>query len=367
MIEGFWSRPPEYGRSREVDPLALSTIHEAAADILLPFLSGRTRSAADYLWVLVGLRWAGARSASDIDIWDAFETFEKALKLTWYHRGKRQGFTGVDAVRDHYDGGRAGLDFKLLANQRSQGLLGAYLRSLRDCQLVERRSLRLAESGRALIDTIQFRWHGELSGYGWLDRVFQRAEAGFSSRVLRDLGAALFDPEPMRDVAIAIRARGASPAWSAAARLLTTTTDKRVVAGVGRDLARVSGQALVAFWSLLTAPAAAGRTLPRIEVSRLRSRGWRDFVFRSPGIRAIREPFDRFLSEAGRRPRRSLIDLHRSVWEQRGHVVPWISLSKGSVRVRPDIALRTPPADFESDLRWGVAHRLLRETNWRPT
>jgi len=67
-IEGFWSKPPEHGRNRELDPLALSTLHEAAADVLLPFLSGRTWKVEDYLWVLIGLRWADELSATDGEI-----------------------------------------------------------------------------------------------------------------------------------------------------------------------------------------------------------------------------------------------------------------------------------------------------------
>jgi hypothetical protein len=52
-FEAFWSRPPDFGRGREQDPLGLSSLHEAAADVLLPLLSGRTRKAEEYIWVLV--------------------------------------------------------------------------------------------------------------------------------------------------------------------------------------------------------------------------------------------------------------------------------------------------------------------------
>lgn len=361
-IEGFWSKAPEHGRSRELDPLALSTVHEAAADVLLPFLSGRTWKAEDYLWVLIGLRWAGEHAATDGQIWERFEDFEKALKLTWYHGGRRQGFTGVDAIRGHYNAGRRDLKFKLVSNQRSQGLLGAYIRSLREGQLVERRSLRLRDPGRALIDGIQFWWGGEISGYQWLARTFSRAQKGFSRGVFRDLGSALFDPDPMRDVALAIRALGPRPAWPTAARRLTASNGKHLVAIVGGEFARFSKRVTAAFWSLLEAP---GRSVPRLEVAGLRSRGWRDVVFRSDGLRPLREPFDRFVRDAQRRPRRALVELHTAVWERRGHVVPWIRAASGTIRVRPDVAVKTPPAEGEWDLRWAVAHELLRRTGWR--
>jgi hypothetical protein len=363
-IEGFWSKAPEYGRSRELDPLGLSTVHEAAADVLLPFLSGRTWTAEDYLWVLVGLRWAGEHASTEGEIWEYFEVFEKALKLNWYHRGRRQGFTGVDAVRDHYNAGRTDLLFKLVSNQRSQGLLGAYLRSLREGGLVERRSLRLADPGRALIGGIMFRWSGEISGYGWLAHAFDRAQQGFGRIVLRELGAALFDPEPMRDVAMAIRSLGAGPAWRTAAPRLASSNGKQIVAGIGNDLARFSKRVTQAFWVILESP---GRAVARLEAAGLSSRGWRDVVFRSNGLQPLREPFDRFLLDAQRRPKHALVDLHGAIWDQRGHTVPWIRISKGSILVRPDVALKAPPAEGEWDLRWNVAHELVRQTGWRPS
>ena len=363
-IEGFWSKPPDYGRNRESDPLGLSTVHEAAADVLLPFISGRTRRAHDYLWVLVGLQWAGGDdAATDGEIWERFEVFEKALKLNWYHRGRR-GFTGVNAVGDQYVTRRTDLEFKLVSNQRSQGLLGTYLRSLREGDLVDRRSLRLSDSGRALIDrAVPLRWSGEISSYGWLARTFERAQQGFVRSVLRDLGKALFDPEPMRDVATAIRSLGGRPAWRTAALRLAASEGKQLVAGIGNHFARFARRVTDAFWSMLESP---NQTVTQLEVGGLKTRGWRDVVFRSVGLQPFREPFDRFLIDVQRRPRYALIDLHNAVWARRGHTVPWMRVSNGRINVRRDIALKAPPAEREWDLRWTVAHELIRQTRWRP-
>jgi hypothetical protein len=363
-FEGFWSQPPEIGRSRELDPLGLSSVHEAAADVLLPFLSGRTRTADEYLWVLIGLRWSEGRSASEAEIWDGFEAFEKALKLSWYHSGRRQGFTGVDAIRGHYEAGRRDFNFNLVSLQRSQGLLGAYIQSLRKSSLVEPRSLRPTKRGRALIGEIVFRWNGKISGYGWLARTFGEAEKRFSSSTHRDLGSALFDDERMRDVATAIYNLGAQPAWFGASRSLGGSNDKRLVATIGDELARFSNQMTKTFWSLLESPS---RTVVRLVRRRLRSPKWRDVVFRSNGLRPFRESFDRFLIDSGSRPAAALIALHTSVWDRRGHVAPWIRASKGNIRVRPDIALKVPPVERDWDLRWGVAHGLIRRTRWRPS
>ncbi len=362
-IYGFWLKPPDYGRSRELDPLALSTLHDAAADVLLPILSGRTRSAEDFIWVLVGLRWANEQAPTEIEIWDHFEIFEKALKLTWFHQGRVTGYSGRDAIRDHYNAGRTDLSFKLISNQRYQGLLGAYLRALRAGALVHGRSLRLTEVGKMLINKIRFQWKGTVSGYGWLARTFERAKMGFTRSVYRELGAALFDPPAMCDVARTIRALGARPNWRSAARRLTISNGKRPVALIGNDLGHFLKQVTATFWSILEKPT---RAVPRLEAGPLRARGWRDIIFRSERLQALHNPIESFLADAGRHPRRALIELHAAVWKQRGHPVPWVRASKGKIIVRTDIGLKTPPAEAEWDLRWVVAHKLIRQTAWRP-
>ena len=68
----------------------------------------------------------------------------------------------------------------------------------------------------------------------------------------------------------------------------------------------------------------------------------------------------------GKEYERALIDLHEAVWERRGHQVPWIRVSNGKISVRPDVALKAPPQEGEWDLRWVVAHELIRRTGWRP-
>jgi hypothetical protein len=83
-----------------------------------------------------------------------------------------------------------------------------------------RPSLRLTGAGKALVHGIRFQWNGTISGYGWLARAFKQAEAGFASDVYRELGAALFNPPAMRDVAATICELGAQPAWRKAARSL---------------------------------------------------------------------------------------------------------------------------------------------------
>jgi hypothetical protein len=229
---------------------------------------------------------------------------------------------------------------------------------------VKRESLKLEDnSAHALIDSVPFWWNGGISGYGWLKRTFTRAEVGFNRNVLRELGGRLFDRADMHDVAARIKALGPLPAWRKAAPRLGASNQKQILAGVGNDLAVFCRRATSAFWELL---GSGGRSVQDVGPGRLRQGAWREVAFRSATMQGFREPFDRFLSEVGRYPRRALIQLHCAVWERRGHDVPWVRLRNGRVQVRPDIEMKLPPPESEWDLRWGVAHRLISRTGWRP-
>ena len=151
------------------------------------------------------------------------------------------------------------------------GLLGAYLRSLRDAGLVQRRSLKLEDnSTHALIDGVPFWWNGGISGFGWLKRTFARVEAGFNRSVLVELGRRLFSRADMHDVAARIKALGPSPAWRKAASRLGALNQKRVLAGVGSDLGVFCRRATNGFWELLRS---RGQSVPDVppELSPTRS------------------------------------------------------------------------------------------------
>ena len=83
----FWNRPIARDRTRSVDPLGLYALREAMADKLVPLLTGATRDADEYLWTLIGLRWAQEATGSSIETVifnDGFALFERALKQYWY-------------------------------------------------------------------------------------------------------------------------------------------------------------------------------------------------------------------------------------------------------------------------------------------
>lgn len=63
----FWNRPPSRDPQRTVDPLGFDALREAMADKLVPLLTGATRDADEYLWTLIGLRWARETTGSSID------------------------------------------------------------------------------------------------------------------------------------------------------------------------------------------------------------------------------------------------------------------------------------------------------------
>ena len=60
----FWNQPPTREPTRSVDPLGFDALREAMADKLVPLLTGATRDADEYLWTLIGLRWAHETTGS---------------------------------------------------------------------------------------------------------------------------------------------------------------------------------------------------------------------------------------------------------------------------------------------------------------
>jgi hypothetical protein len=347
----------------------MSSLHEAAANVLLPHISGRTREANDYLWTLIGLREGGEDGSSggrtDADIWQSFARFEKALKMYWYESGRRS-FTGINAVRRQYKHGREDLDFQLLSNQRSLGLLGAYVRSLREAGLVESHSLRLSAPGKSLVSIVDFSWWGELTRQ-WRDR-FKRATDQLTCPAGREmkvaLGKKLFCPQAMCGGACAIRLLGAGPRWPAAARHLRDWPAKQAVAKVGTHLLRLLNASTEAFWTILKTPDAKILPLP---TGPLRQMDWLEAIYDSP---TTADRWREFLATAGRSPaaaRDALVAIHDRTWQDRGHGEPWISCRNGRLWVRSDIRFKTPSRDAGWDLRWSVCHRLIHQTYWRPS
>ena len=152
----FWNRPAERDRSRSVDPLGFVALRESMADGLVPLLTGATRNADEYLWALIGLRWARKDTGSSIDATifnQGFAPFERALKQYWYYFHRRLS-SGINVVKKLCREAQPDVRRPILADQRATGLLGSYIVSLRRMGLVQKDALCVAEDGadRLLVD-----------------------------------------------------------------------------------------------------------------------------------------------------------------------------------------------------------------------
>jgi hypothetical protein len=363
----FWVASPEPS-TRETDPIGTSALHEAAAGVLLPLVSGRTQQAVDYLWVLVGLETASRYVHTDTEIWRFFARFEKALKLYWYEAQVRTSFDGIRAIKVAAANRILDLDFRLLSHQRSQGILGAYIRSLRRAGLIETGSLQLTAAARGLVQPLAFQWTGALTR-GW-QRHFARAHESLSPTTpigrdtLEILGQKVLSAPEMVGTVAAIRELGKDPLWRQAASRLKSWPQKETVACCADPLLRLLRAMTEAFWRLLEEPQAPLHVLPLANLADL---GWLKAI---RGRESSRDPFAEFMNHLRRSPRATkaaLIDLHRAVWKARGHDEYWVENRGGQIHVRRDLqyALPLSQATDNWDLRWSVSYQLIRQTHWR--
>jgi hypothetical protein len=363
----FWLRPTNTEESREIDPLGFSSLHEAAADVVLPHLTWRTLSADEYLWVLIGLGRAAEFATTDVGVWRFFARFERALKLSWYWSGRESSFNGIRAVMEQCDAGASTLDFRLLADQRSQGLLGAYLRPLRRSGLVSQRSLKLEPAGSEIAAHIGFYWSGE-QNRTWCHQFNETADqlAGHAGQEAKQLlGRKLFSHPEMVVVANAIQRLGAKPQWGRAANMLRDRPDKATIARIAAPLGNLLQASTAAFWQLLQEPITSIQPLP---VPSILLGNWIQAV---PNRSGWADPFVEFRATAGKSgkaARAAIVRLHERIWSSRGHEDFWVIEDGRRLKVRPDIRYKRPAAgNGEWDFRWSVCHRLVRQTKWRAT
>jgi hypothetical protein len=142
-----------------LDPLGLDQMKEELADRLVPFLTGRTDSIEEAFWAMTFLRWATTDNSSEGATVTRFLQWERCLKLVWAHflsMAPYQNFPGILRARSQSEeeGAPSSRFRPLLVNQRTQGLLGAYLRPLRKLGLVESNALLLSEVGRLWTNSV---------------------------------------------------------------------------------------------------------------------------------------------------------------------------------------------------------------------
>lgn len=366
----FWSAAPERPSPRAVDPLGFDALREAMADHLVPLLSSATRSADDYLWTLIGLRWAHEHTKSSIDatlFTEGFARYERLLKQFWvyYHRRPAAGISGITVISDLCEGDHPNDRRPILANQRTAGLLGNYIVSLRGMGLVRPRSLRLHDAPvDSLLVDLPFHpprsWTSSWSG-------LRAAFTGLSLTQARvRLGRRLFDrsQHSMHRAATAVRSAPGATSW-AQVRLSMLDRDQARLARATRAVMAFEVTAQEAFAPLLqgasTVPQSLGNALRADAAAMRRSDPYpTSWSIRNP----LRRAMDAAISalEAHRAPGAVLLDLHKTVTMRVRRTESWI---RDLGEPAPGFRGWTPRAGVP-DFRFHNLCELVRTTRWRP-
>jgi len=357
----FWNTSHKRLAERTGDPLGFDALREAMADCLVPHLTGATNHADDYLWVLIGLRWArtNAQTTVDADVWEEFRKFERALKQYWHKFTNRSDYLGKLEVKKLCAKERPSVNQPILKNERATGLLGTYLASLRVIGLVEKSALAPTTAGEQLVRGIAFTcrprtftsWSALRDGYGPTERDVRRCR--------KALGIYLFRDEHMRCAATAIWARATAP-WSGLAALLGV--EQRRVANACAAVLTVEKEMVEAFRELLDGnPNLSAVRRARVKVASARARNRHpipDAWSNQPIAKALEGAWSACID--GRRIEQRLLDLHIEIVQSVRGNIPWIADlgEKSEVEFRPAFAGR----DFRRD----NLERLVRETKWSP-
>jgi len=363
----FWNQPPTRDPTRSVDPLGFDALREAMADKLVPLLTGATRDADEYLWTLVGLRWAHEATGSSVDATifsQGFAPFERALKQYWYKfRGRASG--GINVVKKLCDEAQPDVRRPILVDQRATGLLGNYIVSLRGMRLVQKDSLRVVDDAadRLLVDIKFAPPRSWSSSWVALNRAFSGIELK-SAR--RRLGVRLFaggSPEMAR-AARAVLERPSATSWARVGRRDLDSEQARLAAAT-TALIRLETAALAGFGDLLRGE----KTLPRSTRKSLRSlaaatRDADPFPSSWGGSNPLRSAIRDALSSLarGRDPAAALLRLHIAVTREVRQTDHWLlhlgDMPAGSQQWRPGAGA--------PDFRFGNLRTLVRQTRWRP-
>lgn len=358
----FWNTSHKSLYKRTGDPLGLHALREAMSDCLVPHLTGATRHADDYLWVLVGLRWARDDTGAtvDADVWEEFRKFERALKQYWHRFTARRDYLGKREVAKLCEHERPNVNKRILEDERATGLLGSYIASLRAIGLIEKSALAPTKVGDQLIRGVGFTarprtftsWSALRTGYGPTAREVRGCR--------KALGSHLFQDDHMRCAASAMLARATARSWSGLAAFLTT--EQRRVASACAAVLNVEEAMAGAFGELLTGRpslTATQRVRVRDTSARVRDRqpipdAWSN----QPIAKALDGAWSACID--GRRIEQRLVDLHVEVVHTVRGNEPWITIlgEESLVEYRPVFAGR--------DFRLKNLARLVGQTKWSP-
>lgn len=369
----FWNKPPIRERGRSVDPLGFVALREAMADALVPLLSGATRSADDYIWTMIGLRWAMERTGSVIEdkIYNdrnyGFATFERALKQYWYKKSGRISGLGVNVVRDICDGARPDVTRQILVDQRGTGLLGNYVVSLRGMDLVEKNTITLKmESVDRLLGDISFNTTRDwLSSWNTLHNVFNRTQSSalFKAAKYR-LGVKMFgENQSMRRAARSVLLSNNAKNWGSVKKN-ELDSEQAYIAEATNSVSLFEKRALNAFHKLLQGQESilnSEKTALRdaaVAVSKVKP-----FPLSWTSDNALRKAISSSILSLTRGASQvdSILQLHISITNKIRHNEPWIS-SVGEVNSH----LRDWRPNTEMpDYRFGNLIDLIHQTGCR--
>jgi hypothetical protein len=352
--------------TRSVDPLGFDALREAMADKLVPLLTGATRDADEYLWTLIGLRWARAATGSSVDatiFGKGFAPFERALKQYWYKfRGRTSG--GINVVKKVCEEARPDVARPILVDQRATGLLGNYIVSLRGMRLVQQDSLHVLDDSadRLLLDTMFAPPRSWASSWSALNQAFGGIEL---TSARQRLGGRLFGDgsQEMSRAARAVLARPKAEAWARTGRRELDGEQARL-ANATTTVVKLEAAALDAFGELLR----GGKVLPASTRRSLRSlaaaaRDSDPFPSSWPAGSPLRSAVHDAMSSlaCGRDPAATLLRLHVVVTRDVRQTEPWL-LHLGEI---PAGFQRWRPGTGVPDFRFRNLRALVRQTRWR--
>jgi hypothetical protein len=337
------------------------------ADGLVPLLTGATRDADEYLWTLIGLRWAREATGATVDaelFKKGFAPFERALKQYWY-KFKRRKSGGINVVKELCEEAKPNLDRLILADQRVTGLLGNYIVSLRGMGLVKNDSLSAIDDAadRLLLDISFAPTRSWASSWTDLERSFDAIEL---KPARHRLGRQLFGGTSieMANAACAALARPMATSWAHSARNKLDSEQRRLALATDPVLA-LQNAALDAFGRLIRGE----KALPKLVRSELRALATsasdaHPFPSSWPAGTPLRDAIHDAMSSLahGREAAATLLNLHVTVTREVRQAEPWL-LHLGEI---PAGFQDWQPGASGADFRFGNLRRLLRQTKWRP-
>lgn len=366
-FELFWNIAAKRKQNKTLDPLGLDALREAMADELAPYLTGGTRSANDYLWTTLGLQWAQATTDSVIDqeIFDeGFRVFESLLKQHWYRHTHLKSFAGVDVVKQLQQGDAPDSQRAILLNQRTTGMLGAYVVSLRSIGVVSQGSLRLIdEAAIRLLGSVKLRrgrdWHRS-----W-DRLHQELSLISLSRPKKNLGEMLFAPNgrpAMFAAASALKNTPSASCWGDLPAKSLCTSQARIAAATGH-LAKFEEQALLCFSQLLAGESDLREFKPGLKKSALAVLRHDPFPDAWPPEFPLRAAMSKAWHALAddRDSAETLFELHRDVVCKHRQKPAWLTRLGSPSEERED----WQPNSTERDFRFHNLRTLVHETRWK--